>query len=78
MILEVSSGVTGERHGKARRRELYCEVARDVGILVFVFAPLDIVLNSRDWSGPWLAALMAGAVAVIIIGVHQDPGSKRR
>jgi hypothetical protein len=76
MILE--GGVTGERSGKERRRELYCEVARDVGILVFVFAPLDIVLSSRAWSGPWLAVLMAAAVAVIIFGVHQDPGSKRR
>lgn len=70
--------MAGEFSGRARRRELYCEVARDVGILVLVFAPLDIVLNSRDWSGTWLAMLMAGAVSVIIFGVHQDPGSKRR
>jgi hypothetical protein len=69
--------MAGEHSGKARLRELYCEVARDIGILVLVFAPLDVVLSRTDWSGLWLAVMIAAAGVLIIFGVHQDPGSKR-
>jgi hypothetical protein len=70
--------VADELSGKERRRELYCEVIRDVGILVLVFAPLDIVLEKPNWSGAWLTLLMSAAAAVIVFGVHQDPRSKQR
>ena len=71
-------GVAEEFSGKERRRELYCEVIRDVGILVLVFAPLDLVLYQSNWSGAWLALLMGAAGGMIVFGVHQDPRSKRR
>ena len=67
-----------ELSGKERRRELYCEAIRDVGILVLVFAPLDIVLGKPNWSAAWLALLITAAVAAIAFGVHQDPRSKRQ
>ena len=67
-----------ELSGKERRRELYCEVIRDVGILVLVFAPLDIVLYKPDWSGAWVALLVGVAAVLVFIGVQQDPRSQRR
>ncbi|HEV3459493.1 MAG TPA: hypothetical protein VHG32_23325 [Thermoanaerobaculia bacterium] len=70
--------MAGELSGKERRRELYCEAIRDVGILVLVFAPLDIVLEKPNWSGVWVALLAGVAVVLIFIGVRQDPRSQRR
>ena len=67
-----------ELSGRDRRRELYGEVIRDVGILVLVFAPLDIVLSRPDLSIGWLALLISAAVAMIVFGVHHDPRSKQR
>ena len=67
-----------ELSGRKRRRELYCEVLRDVGILVLVFAPLDIVLSRPDLSIGWLALLISAAVAMIVFGVHHDPRSRQR
>lgn len=67
-----------ELSGRDRRRELYCEVIRDVGILILVFAPLDIVLSRPDWSIGWLTLLISAAVAMIIFGVQHDPRSKQR
>lgn len=66
-----------ELSGKERRRELYCEVIRDVGILILVFAPLDIVLYRPNWSGVWVALLVGVAAVLIFIGVQQDPRSQR-
>jgi hypothetical protein len=71
-------GVAEELSGRDRRRELYCEVIRDIGILVLVFAPLDIVLSRPDLSIDWLTLLISAAVAMIIFGVHHDPRSKQR
>jgi hypothetical protein len=70
--------VAEELSGRDRQRELYCEVIRDVGILVLVFAPLDIVLSRPDLSIGWLALLISAAVAMIIFGVRHDPRSKQR
>jgi len=70
--------VAEELSGRDRRRELYCEVIRDIGILVLVFAPLDVVVSRPDLSIDWLALLISAAVAMIIFGVHHDPRSKQR
>jgi hypothetical protein len=70
--------VAEELSGRDRQRELYCEVIRDVGILILVFAPLDIVLSRPDLSIGWLALLISAAVAMIIFGVHHDPRSRQR
>lgn len=72
------AGVADELSGTERRRELYCEVIRDVGILVLVFAPLDIVLYKPDWSGAWVALLVGIAAVLVYIGVQQDPRSQGR
>jgi hypothetical protein len=70
--------VAEEFSGRERRRELYCEVIRDVGILIFVFAPLDLVLYKPDLRIGWSVLLMSAALAMIAFGVHQDPRSKQR
>jgi hypothetical protein len=67
-----------ELGGKQRRRELWAEVLRDIGILVLVFAPLDIVLARSDWSGVLLSAIVSAAIALIAFGVHQDPRSRAK
>lgn len=67
-----------ELSGRERRRELYCEVIRDIGILVLVFAPLDIFLSKPNWSGAAVTMLMGAAITAIVFGVHQDPRGKRR
>ena len=71
-----------ELSGKERRRELYTEAIRDVGILVLVFAPLDILTSKGDWHSflvlGRVLGLMGVAVAVIVFGVRQDPRGRRR
>ncbi len=64
--------------GRDRRRELYGEIIRDIGILVLVFAPLDIVLSRPDLGIGWVALLVSAALAMIAFGVHHDPRSKQR
>jgi hypothetical protein len=70
--------VPDELRGKERRRELYGEVIRDVGILALVFAPLDILISKPAWIGGRILMIVTAAVAVIIFGVHQDPRGRSK
>ena len=46
-----------------KRHELWAEAIRDIGILFFVFAPLETLL--RKDGGGWLDWLMAAAIAIL-------------
>ncbi len=57
-----------------QRHELWAEAVRDIGILLFVFGPLDTVI--REKNGPW-DWLLAGAIALlglalIYVGVNLE------
>jgi len=47
----------------AKRHELWAEAIRDIGILFFVFAPLETLL--RKDRGSWMDWLIAGAIATL-------------
>ena len=58
--------------------ELWAEAIRDIGILLFVFAPLDTLLKSG--RGTWTDWLIAGAIAVgglllVLGGVRMETNS---
>lgn len=46
-----------------KRHELWAEAIRDIGILFFVFAPLETLL--RKERGSWLDWLIAGSIAIL-------------
>jgi len=46
-----------------RRHELWAEAIRDIGILFFVFAPLETLV--RKERGNWEDWLIAGAIAAL-------------
>jgi hypothetical protein len=68
--------VPEELWGKERRRELWAEVFRDIGILGLVFAPLDVILAGKDWRGAWLSAIVTAAAVMVVFGVRLDPRSR--
>ena len=58
-----------------RRNQLRAEVLRDIGILLFVFAPLDTMV--RSGHGNWFDWLLAIGIAIlglsaIEIGVRME------
>jgi hypothetical protein len=61
--------------GKQGRRELYCGGVREVGILLSVFVPLDIVVSRPTWSVPWLLVAVFTSFGAVIAGVELDPRS---
>jgi len=46
-----------------KRHELWAEALRDIGILFFVFAPLETLL--RKERGLWPDWLIAGTIAIL-------------
>lgn len=51
-----------------QRHELWAEAIRDVGILLFVFAPLDTMIRSErgNWHD-WLLAVVIAGLGVLLI-----------
>ena len=47
---------------------------REIGILVFVFAPLDAALTERSARAEDIATILVGAMAMIIAGNPGDRG----
>lgn len=58
-----------------QRHELWAEAIRDVGILIFVFAPLDTIIriNRGNWHD-WTLALLLAALGVLLVarGVNME------
>ena len=61
----------------ANRHELRAEAIRDVGILLFVFAPLDTLLrgdNRHWWDWPLAGAIAVVGLVLIEVGVRMGEG----
>ncbi len=62
--------------GSKNRHELWAEAIRDIGILFFVFAPLDTLLRisfgTGDWH--WLIAVGVAVLGLLLIekGVRME------
>jgi hypothetical protein len=75
----VANEDTGEatlRSGSERKRKalrLYCEVFREIGALVIVFAQLDVVFGGAKVSSWTLWGWVVLGVLVLLLGVHLDP-----
>ena len=53
-----------------QRHELWAEAIRDIGILFFVFAPLDTLFRSGHGTGrDWLLALGVALLGLLLIAV---------
>ena len=60
---------------KREQHELWAEAIRDIGILLFVFAPLDTVLKEGHGTAyDWLLALLIAILGVLLItkGVRME------
>ena len=63
-----------------RRHELWAEAIRDIGILFFVFAPLETLLRISfgTWDWHWLIAVGVAILGLLLIekGVRMEVGSE--
>lgn len=63
-----------------KRHELWAEAIRDIGILFFVFAPLETLLRISfgTWDWHWLIAVGVAILGLLLIekGVRMEVGSE--
>ena len=63
-----------------KRHELWAEAIRDIGILFFVFAPLDTLLRMSFgiWDWHWLIAVAVAILGLLLIekGVRMEVTSE--
>ena len=62
--------------GGRQQYELWAEVLRDMGILFFVFAPLDTLLKTgRGNETDWLIAMAVAIIGLLFIFIGIRMGS---
>jgi hypothetical protein len=63
-----------ERPGRDRRSvpDMLGEVLREAGVLLFVFIPLDLVIQGHGLTIAWVTAILTLPAAFLVAGIYVE------